>query len=59
MKPAIILEFFLLFSLKTGGKKIPSNLFHKVTDTAILHRLPPESRHKVRADRLLTREREI
>lgn len=31
----------------TGGKRIPSNMFHKVTDTAILHRLPPESRHKV------------
>lgn len=31
----------------TGGKRIPSNMFHKVTDTTILHRLPPESRHKI------------
>ncbi|XP_061184339.1 uncharacterized protein LOC133192335 [Saccostrea echinata] len=31
----------------TGGKRIPSNSFHRVSDQAILHRLPPESRNKV------------
>ncbi|XP_062596121.1 uncharacterized protein LOC134257535, partial [Saccostrea cucullata] len=36
----------------TGGKRIPSNLFHGVTDHSILHRLPAESRNKVYQVRL-------
>ncbi|XP_022320151.2 uncharacterized protein LOC111122626 isoform X1 [Crassostrea virginica] len=31
----------------TGGKQIPSHLFHRVTDNSILQRLPPAARHQV------------